>query len=160
MSDDLGCAWFFIGAAALGLWWGAQHYKIVEKNPSVPTPLPSIPALQPARPSGYIDAAALENGTIWKLDADNTKGPRKERLAWVLEDYSNVKTVRQRIARTLYRLDCETGHYVTLSSVYYDAKGKVLERWKEAELKSDGYAVPNSNMDGIVREACVSAFGP
>jgi len=160
MSDDPGCVWFLIGAAVLGTFWGSKYYQIVEKPPKVPVPLASLPAIQPMRPTGYIEAVTLENGTIWKLDADNTKGPRKERLAWVFEDYSKVKTARQRDGRTLYRLDCETGHYDTLSTVNYDAKGKVLNRWKQADLNSDGYAVPHSNMDAIVRAACLPAFGP
>jgi len=141
------------------IWWGSTHYKVVKVDTPL-TPLATATPLPVIKPTGVWRVAETLDDTVWSLDADNTRGPRRERLAWIIEDYSKTKSVPQRTGKTLYRIDCEIGHYTTLSTVFYSAKGEVQRSWREKELQSEGYAVPGSLMAAVIQNACDARFDP
>lgn len=151
--DDLwGC--IGLGAVALfGGWWLYNNYEIRPKEPQSP----DVPLVY--RPTGWIEIGTLENGSVWRLDADSVTGPRKARQAWITEDHSNNKSEKARSAQTLYRINCETTAYRALSMVFYDKDGRVLRTLAEKELgQQERFAPPRTFAASIVEAGCHRGF--
>lgn len=136
------------------LW---ERNKTPEETPPIIETVPSAPNKQ--RPSGRILFTRFDNGTVWNLDADTVIGPREARQAWVIADHRADKTVSKRETKTLYRVNCETTAYRTLSIVEYDSEGKSLNSWKEADFSAEAdYPPPGSNIAAVIDIACDEAF--
>jgi len=153
MKDDWsGLVWtvIFIGGAAY-LW--NRYFSEPDTPPVIET------AAKPQRPSGLIPVTEFESGTVWRLDADAVSGPEDARQAWVIADHTNDKTVSKRETKTLYRIDCKTTAYRTLSIVEYNGEGDSLQRLSEADLsKEAAYPPPGSNIAAVIDIACNNAF--
>jgi hypothetical protein len=153
MKDDWsGLVWtvILIGGAAY-LW---NRYV---SEPDTPPVIETV--AKPQRPAGLIPVTRFEAGTIWRLDADSITGPAEARQAWVIADHTEDKTVTKRETKTLYRIDCNTTAYRTLSSVEYDSKGGSLNSWKEADSgKGADFPPPGSNIAAVIDIACNDAF--
>lgn len=160
-SSDDGCLWIGIVLAGAALWWGFNHYKVVERNsePPAPVALPSMPPMPVYRPSGRVRVLDLPDKTMWFLDADRVKGKRTERLAWRIANYINNKTAKARESNALIRFNCDTSAYQILQITDYDKSGKAIASLKEADLEGDaGYVIPDSNMDAVMQAACLPIY--
>lgn len=160
-SNDEGYVWLFVVLGAAGIWWASKNYEVVKKPDGQAIPAPALTGeaapIPSRRPTGLVQITTLANGTIWSLMADDVAGERKSRIAWVEEDHSANKTASYRTAKTLYKIDCETGQNQTLQIVAYKKDGTFFQRWTNFS-KTPDYAVPGSVMAAVVREACNIAF--
>jgi hypothetical protein len=148
-SDGMG--WIF--AIALG---GYLAYLTWWKEPEVAKPAPlSEAALYDSYPSNPL--ITLEDGTEWSMVWKKLKGPREARLAWVRENHSKNKKRDARETLALYKINCATTGYVTLSVVEYDKDGKVLRDFDNFTDK-DSYPVPESRIEVITDAACLPQF--
>lgn len=153
--DEWGC--WIVGIVLLaGGWWAYEHYEIREREPE---PEAIAAPLRPFRPTGLIEIGELDGGTIWRLDADSVTGPRAARQAWVIANHAKNSGVVARESKILYRINCDTTAYRTLSSVDYDKDGKVIGSWGEETFgDKDDYPPPQSYIAHVVDEACDEAF--
>jgi hypothetical protein len=156
MKDDWGgLIWLMIIIGGGAFLW-SQFTDKSEAPPQIETsPVPL--ALQ--RPSGLIPVTTFEAGTVWRLDADTVRGSQEARQAWIVADHSNDKTVARRETKTLYRIDCNTTAYWTLSVVDYDKEGNSVGRWGEGDFKKEAdYPPPGSNIAAVIDLACSEVF--
>jgi hypothetical protein len=150
-SSDDGLGWlvaFGLGCyIAYTQWW---------KTPEPPkTPVPNAAQLVASYPLGPL--VTLENGTVWNMVWTSLKGPPTARLAWVRQDHSENKTRDERETMTLYKINCTTSGFVTLSIIDYDKDGNVIDDWGQF-TKEESFAVPSSNLDSVVSAACLPQF--
>ena len=150
-SSDDGLGWL----VAIGLgcylayitWW---------KDPEPPKTAPISVTESVARvPIGPL--VTLSNGTEWRMVWGKLKGPRNARLAWVREDHTNNKQRIERESLTLYKINCETTGYVTLSVIDYDKSGKVLKQFDQFS-KEDSYPPPGSIIENAIEGACLPQY--
>lgn len=140
-----------------GGWWLYNTYEIRERTEDAPAVEPALPM----RPVGLIDLVSLENGTVWRIDADAVSGPRNARQAWVSADHSKNASVVNRETKTLYRIDCDKQSYRVLSVVEYDKDGAVTGDWGEDRFgDEEDYAPPRTNISSVIASACSSVFDP
>lgn len=145
-SDGLG--WLI--AIGLGCYIAYTHWW------KTPEPaIPPAPIVSTGVSSGPV--ATLSNGTVWRMVWDSIKGPRTARLAWVREDHSKNKTLKARETLSLFKIDCTTSGYVTLSVIDYDKDGKVIENRSDFS-KEETYAPPFTYIDNVVKAACRPQF--
>lgn len=148
-SDGMGwlVAFALGGYLAYVTWW---------KEPEVATPKPVDLAQHIEKyPTGPL--AVLSNGTEWRMVWSNLKGPRNARLAWVREDHSNNKERDARETLTLFKINCETTGYVTLSVIDYDKDGKPIRDFDNFTDK-DSYPAPGSQIESVTNAACLPQF--
>lgn len=147
--DGLG----WLVAIALG---GYLAYVTWWKEPEVAKPAPlNEAALYASYPSNPL--MTLENGTEWSMVWGKLKGPREARLAWVRQNHSKNKERDARETLALYKINCTTTGYVTLSVVDYDKDGKVLRDF-DSFTDKDSYPVPGSQIEVITDAACLPQF--
>lgn len=150
-SSDEGLGWLV--AFGLGCYIAYTHWW---KTPEPPkTPVPNAAQLVASYPTAPL--ATLENGTVWRMVWTSLKGPPTARLAWVRQDHSENKTRDARETMALYKINCTTSGYLTLSVVDYNKDGKVIKDLDEFTTK-ESYAVPFSNISGVVDNACLPQF--
>ena len=137
-----------------GGWWVWNHYEIRERESETPElPMPAY------RPTGHIEVTSFENGTVWRLDADSVTGPRDARQVWIVADHSKDTSVPQRETKTLYRIDCDTTAYRTLSVVEYGADGKVTGNWgADTFADEENFPPPGTHISAVVAEGCRPGF--
>lgn len=153
MKDD----WSGLIWLAIMIGGGVYLWNRYASEPDTPPVIDTV--AKPQRPSGLIPVTEFDNGTVWRLDADAVTGPKEARQAWVIADHTNDKTVTKRETKTLYRIDCNTTAYRTLSMVEYNGKGDSLQRLSEADLgKEAAYPPPGSNIAAVIDIACNDAF--
>lgn len=158
-SDDIGC-WLTAGALLFGAYWLYNHYEIRSKGTDAPPPVstPAKPAA-PQRPTGLVDITTLKNGSVWRLDAAAVIGPRSARQFWVREDHSNNKKETARQSQALYRVNCDTTAYRTLSVVDYDKDGGVVANLGPKDLNdTDRFPPPDSVIATAISRACDRGF--
>jgi hypothetical protein len=112
-----------------------------------------------SRPSGIVTFKADKLGSVWKVDADSVRGPRKTRQGWVVIDTSKDKTVAYQEERHLYQIDCDTTAARELSKITYDASRQPLS--KETSTVEDAkvhYWPPNTFGAKIVSFMCDPKF--
>lgn len=128
-------------------WW---------KEPEAPKPATLTEAARYASyPSNPL--ITLENGTDWSMVWGKLKGPREARLAWVRQNHSKNKERDARETLALYKINCATTGYVTLSIVDYDKGGEVLRDFDNFTDK-DSYPVPGSQIEVVTDAACLPQF--
>lgn len=149
--SDSGLGWLV--AIGLGAYLAYSHWW---KEPDTPQKQGPIKTADISYPTGAL--AVLDNGTEWRMVWTKLKGPRDNRLAWVREDHSNNKKRKARETLALYKIDCNTTGYVTLSIVDYDKEGKVIETWNEFTDKPS-FPPPGSIIENVVEGACLPQFG-
>lgn len=148
-SDGIG----WLVAIALG---GYLAYLTWWKEPEAATPAPINEA---ARPATYPDGplTTLSNGTEWRMIWGKLKGPREARLAWVREDHTNNKERDARETLSLFKINCTTTGFVTLSVIDYDKDGKPIRDFDDFSDK-DSYPVPGSQIETVTDAACLPQF--
>ncbi|MBP6363767.1 MAG: hypothetical protein KA329_09630 [Novosphingobium sp.] len=151
--DSWGCL-VFAGIAVFAGWYVWDKYEVRKRD----EPLPALPVLE-SRPTGQLYVTELEDGTIWRLDADSVLGPREARQAWNIEDYTKKKNAKIKNVKTLYRINCNTTAYRVLSVVEYDSKGQVKGSWGTENFgDKDNYPPPDSVISSFVNLACGKGF--
>jgi hypothetical protein len=164
--DTIGC-WVVAILALGGVWWAYTHYEIRPKaevpiiTPTAPAPTARPASAAPVRPIGLIEAGELDNGDLWRIDADTVTGPRSARQVWVKSDHTQNKAAVSHETVTLYRINCDTSAYRTLALIEYDKRGKALRTFGAKDFSAtDDYAPPGSYIQGVVRRTCLPAFDP
>lgn len=148
-SDGMG----WLVAIALG---GYLAYLTWWKEPEVATPAPLNEAARFANlPDGPL--TTLSNGTEWRMIWGKLKGPREARLAWVREDHTKNKERDARETLSLFKINCTTTGYVTLSVIDYDKDGKMLRSFDDFSVK-EAYPVPGSQIETVTDAACLPQF--
>lgn len=160
--DNIGCILGGAFSIFAGIW-AYNHYTIKKIEPPVvitPTYVGGPPPpIKPSRPTGLIYVTSLEDGTIWRLDADSVIGPRRARQFWIKADHSKSKTITARETQTYYRVNCDTTGIRTLKVVEYDKDGKVLRMFNESVFgKEDDYMPPESILASAIRTGCDRAY--
>lgn len=149
--DTIGCAVAAIAVVAGG-WWLYNNYEIVERTAQAPLP---------PRPVGRIEVGTLPNKDVWRLLADDVTGPRDARQIWISQDHSKNAAVTARETVSLYRVNCGTLGYRTLSVVEYDKDGKVIQTWgTESFGESEDFAPPDTYIGDALEAGCDPAFDP
>lgn len=154
MADDNssdGVGWLvaiaLVGYLAYVTWW---------KEPEAPKVANTIPIQRASNlPPG--PPITLSNGTVWTIVWDDLKGPKTARLAWVREDHSNNKKRDARKSKALYKIDCTTTGYVTLTVIDYDKDGQVIRSISDFS-DEQSYPPPDSIIENVVERACLPEF--
>lgn len=111
------------------------------------------------RPTGDTLAATTSSGSRWFVDNDSIKGPRSNRMAWVIEDHQADKTISHRETRKLFEIDCDRGSYLTRTIIQYDADDNVTGSWDDDAISDKlYYAAPDTLIYGVVEAACHDGF--
>lgn len=158
--DQWGCLIGAVVIIAAG-YWLYSNYEVRKREPnpenvSAPAPVAALP-----RPTGTIELGPDKEGSVWKIDADSVRGPRKERQGWVIIDASKDKTEPYREKRILYQVDCETTAARELSSATYDANGRSLTGESVAPDKAEiQYWPPGTFGSTVAKFLCDVKFDP
>jgi hypothetical protein len=104
----------------------------------------------------WVHVATNTTGAKVSVDTETIQFSRTPRV-WVEFDYSNDATVSERSARELWKFDCAQQTSITLSSVTYNAQGKVT-RSRANHDYSYGYEpiVPGTIGASIMKIVCDS----
>lgn len=152
-SDDWGCV-LFIGVVAAAGWYAWNNYEIRKRDPDATETTTPV-----NRPTGEIYVTELKDGTVWRLDADSVRGAREARQAWQISDFSKNKKVTSQSVKTLFRINCSTSAYRTLSVVEYDKNDKVIDHWDQKSFgEVDNYPPPKSVIETFIDLACSRVF--
>lgn len=111
------------------------------------------------RPTGETLASTTSTGTKWFVDNDSIKGPRSNRMAWVIKDHQADKTISHRETRELFEIDCDRGSYLTRTIIQYDADDNVTGGWDDDAISDKlYYAAPETLIYGVIEAACHDGF--